>query len=95
MNERHIHEVLHMLIKTQQTYENKDAFTQHIGDVFGPDVRFHACSSDNMDIDMAYDFLIAKQKIYTNEKNEICLHPSMTMCNDDEHNHDHEHHHHH
>lgn len=91
MNSRHIHDVLRMIIQTQRTYQNKEEFTRHVADIFGPDVRFHACSSDNMDIDMAFDFLIAKQKIRVDDQQIIGLDPSMTMCDDDNHNHEHHH----
>ncbi len=95
MKELHIHEVLRMMIASQKTYTDKDDFVKDIEDKFGTDVVFHSCSSNSMNAEEAYYFLIQRGKISINQKKNIGIDPNMTMCDENEpHDHDHDHHHH-
>ncbi len=91
MNNLHIHEVLRMMLETRKTYSDSTEFTNDLTAKFGSDVRFFACSSKDINVESAYDFLLKKGKIVIDENSRIALSPDMTMC--DEHNHDHDHHH--
>ncbi|PSM51493.1 DUF2492 domain-containing protein [Campylobacter blaseri] len=78
---KHVHEILINMQSTNKEFESKKEFIDYIDNLFGKDCKFQACSSDNMDANSAYEFLIKKGKIMINDKNKISLHPDMEMCN--------------
>jgi len=79
MSSIHGHEVLQMMINSQQPY-TKSSLVQAIHDKFGTDAHFHTCSAENMTATELVDFLEHKRKFipadtgFTTDENKICKH---------------------
>ena len=75
----HGHEVMHMMVQSQQGF-TRDSLKTAIHTKFGNDSRFFTCSADNMDADQLIDFLEQKGKFhpvaggFTTAPEKICNH---------------------
>lgn len=79
MSSIHGHEVLQMMIDSQESY-TKQSLTQAITDKFGSDARFHTCSANDLTAAELVDFLEHKRKFipvdsgFITNENKICKH---------------------
>jgi len=80
VNIRHIHEVV-FLIEQYNKELTPEKLVEKIGDTWGTDVRFAACSGTAFPKEYAVDFLLYRQKAIITETGVVALHPSMQLCN--------------
>lgn len=79
MSSIHGHEVMEMMISTQERY-TKSSLIAAIGQKFGSEARFHTCSKSDMTAAELVDFLekkgkfIAQDSGFTTNENKICKH---------------------
>ncbi|NDL64942.1 YecH family metal-binding protein [Acerihabitans arboris] len=79
MTSIHGHEVLHMMLATQESFTT-NTLVAGIEARFGPDARFHTCSAADLDARALVDFLAARGKFvardagFTTGENKICQH---------------------
>lgn len=79
MEQKHAHEVLHMMNGNGYTQES---LKKAIIDQFGEDQLFYACSADGMNIDELIEFLTRKGKFmpasqdseFTVDMTKVCNH---------------------
>ena len=79
MNIKHIHEVV-FLIEQYNRQLNSEELIDKIGETWGSDVHFAACSGTAFPKEYALDFLLDRQKAIVNDSGIIELHPSMQLC---------------
>ncbi|SHF51137.1 YecH family metal-binding protein [Dysgonomonas macrotermitis] len=77
MEQKHAHEVLHMMNGNSYTEES---LAQSIKDNFGEDQRFYACSAEGMDIPELIEFLKMKGKFMPAKEEEFTVDISK-VCN--------------
>lgn len=79
MNRIHGHEVMHMMVNSQEAY-SRDSLRSAIHENFGEETRFFTCSADNMNADELIHFLEMKGKFhpvdggFTTAPEKICNH---------------------
>ena len=78
-NVQHIHQVI-FLIEQNNGQWTPDELVAAIGDTWGTDVCFGACSGSAFPKENALDFLLSRQKVAVSETGTIELHPSMQIC---------------
>ena len=66
----------------ERSYKGKNDFVKDIKEQFGSDVSFNNCSSNNMDANEAFDFLIRRKKISIDTSESVSLDPNMKMCDE-------------
>lgn len=79
MTSIHGHEVLNMMIESQEQY-TEQSLVQAIDARFGSDARFHTCSAENMTAAELVAFLAARGKFvpaeegFSTHESKICRH---------------------
>lgn len=79
MTSIHGHEVLNMMIESQEQY-TEQSLVQAIDARFGIDARFHTCSAENMTAAELVAFLAARGKFvpadegFSTHESKICRH---------------------
>ncbi len=78
MEQKHAHEVLHMMVDNSYSEES---LIEAIIEKFGKDQRFYACSAENMSITELIEFLKKKGKFkpanndgFTVDISKVCNH---------------------
>ena len=79
-NIMHIHEVIFLIEKNNEQW-TPDELVKAIGNTWGVDVQFGACSGNAFPKENALNFLINRQKVVVSEEGKVVLHPSMHICN--------------
>ena len=78
-NIKHIHEVIFLIEKNNDQW-TPDQLVEAIGNTWGSDVHFGACSGNAFPKEYALDFLLSRQKVVLTDEGKITLHPSMHIC---------------
>ena len=78
-NIKHIHEVIFLIEKNNEQW-TPEQLNEAIGNTWGHDVHFSACSGNAFPKENALDFLINRQKVTLSEDGKVTLHPSMQIC---------------
>ncbi|MFD1315124.1 DUF2492 family protein [Namhaeicola litoreus] len=80
MNKKHIHEAIFLVEKNNKQWTPEE-FVEAIGNTWGDDVLFGACSGNAFPKENALSFLLNRQKVVLSEEGKVALHPSMQICN--------------
>ena len=78
-NIEHIHQVIFLIEKNNAQW-TPDELVEAIGNTWGTDVRFGACSGNAFPKEFALNFLIDRNKVVLSEEGKIELHPTMQIC---------------
>lgn len=70
MSSIHVHEVLEMMITSEQHYSTV-SLSEPIAQRFGPDTRFHTCSAQKLTTAELVAFLSSKRKFIHLEDNSL------------------------
>jgi len=79
MSSIHGHEVMHMMLESEQTF-TENSLKAAINQRFGENARFHTCSAENMNAEQLISFLAEKGKFtpadkgFVTEERKICQH---------------------
>jgi probable metal-binding protein len=77
---KHIHDVIFLIEKNNEQWTPEE-LVEAIGDTWGTDVHFGACSGNAFPKENALNFLINHHKAVLSEEGKVALHPSMQICN--------------
>ncbi len=78
-NQTHGHDVLDLMIASGATY-TRASLAAAIQEKFGPEVRYHTCSADDMTAEQLIEFLISRGKFlgdetgFTVATDRVCQH---------------------
>jgi probable metal-binding protein len=78
-NIKHIHEVIFLIEKNNEQWTPEE-LVEAIGNTWGTDVQFGACSGNAFPKENALDFLLNRQKAVLSKEGKVRLHPSMQIC---------------
>lgn len=78
-NIKHIHEVIFLIEKNNEQWTPEE-LVEVIGNSWGADVQFGACSGNPFPKENALNFLINRQKVVLSEEGKVVLHTSMQVC---------------
>jgi probable metal-binding protein len=78
-NIKHIHDVIFLIEKNNEQWTPEE-LVEAIGNTWGTDVQFGACSGNAFPKENALDFLLNRQKAVLSEEGKVTLHPSMQIC---------------
>ena len=78
-NIKHVHEVIFLIEKNNGKWAPEELI-KGIGNIWGTDVHFSACSGNAFPKEDALNFLINRQKVVLSEDGKVTVHPSMQIC---------------
>ena len=78
-NIKHIHEVIFLIEKNNKQWTPEE-LVEAMGNTWGEDIHFGACSGNAFPKEYALDFLMNRQKVVLSEEGKVALHPSMQIC---------------
>ncbi len=76
---KHIHEVI-FLVEKHNGQLTPTELVKTIGNTWGDDIHFGACSGMPFPKELALDFLLNRQKVVLTDSGTIALHPAMQIC---------------
>ena len=79
-NIEHIHQVIFLIEKNNEQWTPEE-LVDAIGNTWGTEVHFGACSGSAFPKENALNFLISRQKAVLSGEGKVALHPSMQICN--------------